>query len=334
MKIVLDAMGGDFAPRPVIEGAVAAKKLYNAELILVGRESVVRSELAKYKRDALGIEVVDAPDVIAMHEPAANSVRRKRQSSIVIGIELLKAKKADAFVSAGNTGAVVCAATLSLGLLPGIERPGISIVIPTLKDVGLIIDVGANIDAKPVHLLQYAIMADSYLRDVIRKDHPRIGLLNVGEEESKGTDFIKQAFALMEKGGFDFIGNAEAKDIFSGKCDALVCDGFVGNISLKVMEGAIEVIGELLRREIKRSLLAKVGLVFLKNSFARFKKKLDYSEYGGAPLLGVDGVIIISHGRSGANAIKNAIRVAREEVEGRVNEKIVERIKQLQVNHA
>lgn len=334
MKIVVDAMGGDFAPRPIVEGALAAKKAYpNVEIILVGQEQRIKDEIARLKKDSSGIEIVDAPQVIAMHDPAANSVRRKRQSSIVVGMEICKQKKADAFVSAGNTGAVVCAAALSLGTLPGIERPGISIVMPTLKDVGIIIDVGANIDPKPIHLLQYAIMADAYLRDILNKENPRIGLMNVGEEESKGTDFLKETFSLMEEGDFNFFGNAEAKDIFAGRCDALICDGFVGNVSLKVMEGAIEVIGEFLKRELRSSLLAKIGLIFMKNSLMNFKKKLDYSEYGGAPLLGINGVVIISHGRSGAHAIKNAIRVAKEEVELKVNEKIVERISRLKVQN-
>ncbi|MEW6009035.1 MAG: phosphate acyltransferase PlsX [Candidatus Omnitrophota bacterium] len=329
MKIVVDAMGGDYAPKAVVDGVIEAKRAFDVEIILVGKSDAIKKELSRYKKEGGLIEIVDAPEIIEMHEPAAASVRKKRNSSIVTGIELLKESKADAFFSAGNTGAVVCAATLGLRLLSGIERPGISLVVPTLKDLALIIDVGANIDPKPVHLLQYAIMADAYLRDIFKKTNPRIGLLNIGEEESKGTEFLKESFALMEAADFNFIGNVEAKDIFSGNCDAAVCDGFVGNISLKVMEAASEVIGEFLKRELKANPLAKIGLIFVKSSLMRFKKKLDYSEYGGAPLLGVDGVVIIGHGRSNAKAIKNAIRVAKEEVERNVNEKIVQRINKL-----
>jgi glycerol-3-phosphate acyltransferase PlsX len=333
MKIAVDAMGGDYAPKVVVDGAIQAKKAYGVDIILVGQKDAIERELVRYKKDSSGIEILDALEVIKMNESAATSVRKKRHSSIVLGIDLLKQKKADGFISAGNTGAVVCAATLSLGLLPGIERPGISILVPTLQGVGFIIDVGANIDAKPIHLLQYAIMADSYLRNILNIDNPRIGLLNIGEEESKGTDFLKQTYQLLENADFNFIGNAEAKDMFSGKCDAVVCDGFVGNISLKVMESAIEVIIGFLRREFKRSFLAKLGLLFIRPSLMRFKKSLDYSEYGGAPLLGIDGVVIIGHGRSDAKAIKNAIRVAKQEVELKVNEKIVDRVRQLKTKY-
>ncbi|MBU2541077.1 MAG: phosphate acyltransferase PlsX [Candidatus Omnitrophica bacterium] len=327
MKIAVDAMGGDYAPKTTVAGAVQAKKLYDVDIVLVGKSDVIRKELSRIKHAPSDVEIVDASEVIVMREPAAASVRKKRHSSIVTGIGLLKDNKADAFVSAGNTGAVVCAATLSLRLLPGIERPGISIVIPTLKSAGLIIDVGANIDPKPIHLLQYAIMSDAYLRNIMKRQNPRIGLLNIGEEETKGTDFLKETYQLMERSDFNFIGNIEARDIFSGNCDAAVCDGFVGNVSLKILEGVGEVVSELLRRELKGNPLAKIGLLFAKNSLRRFRKRLDYSEYGGAPLLGVDGVIIIGHGRSSANAIKNAIRVAKEEVENKVNEKIVDRIR-------
>ncbi len=329
MKIVVDAMGGDYAPKVTVSGAVEARRLYDIGIVLVGKRDVIQKELSRIKNLPSDIEIVDASEVIAMREPAAASVRKKRDSSILIGIELLKNKKADAFVSAGNTGAVVCAATLRLRLLPGIERPGISILVPTLKNAALIIDVGANIDPKPMHLLQYAVMSDSYLRNIMKRENPRIGLLNIGEEETKGTEFLKETYQLMEKADFNFAGNVEARELFSGNCDAAVCDGFVGNISLKILEGVGEVVSELLRRELKGNPLAKIGLLFAKNSLRRFRKSLDYSEYGGAPLLGVDGVIIIGHGRSSVNAIKNAIRVAKEEVENKVNEKIVDRISHL-----
>jgi glycerol-3-phosphate acyltransferase PlsX len=269
---------------------------------------------------------VHAPEAIEMCEPAANSVRRKRKSSIVVGLELVKEGKADAFFSAGNTGAVVCAATLELRLLPGIERPGIAIVTPTLKGVSLIIDVGANIDPKPTQLLQYGIMGDVYCRNILNKSNPSVGLLNIGEEEAKGTEFMRQAHELLQKSRLNFIGNVEGKDLFSGKSDIIVCDGFVGNVALKVSESAAESMQTFLKRHLLSSLLGRIGLFFLIPSLKRFKKDIDYAEYGGAPLLGVNGVVIIGHGRSNVKAVKNAIRVAKEEVERGFNEKVLEAI--------
>ena len=326
MKIVVDAMGGDYAPGVVIAGAVAAVREYNTEVILVGDEARIKLLLKKARYTGTNILVHPAQEVIEMSEPAASSVRRKRNSSIVLGIDLVKGGQADAFFSAGNTGAVVCAATLGLGLLPGIERPGIAIVAPTLKGISLIIDVGANIDPKPTQLLQYGIMADAYFRYILNRPNPTVGLLNIGEEESKGTELVKEARELLEKSRLNFIGNVEGKDLFAGKCDIIVCDGFLGNVALKVTESVVETMQVFLKRHILRNPLSKLGLVLLKSSFSRFKKELDYSEYGGAPLLGVNGVVIIGHGRSNTKAIKNAIRVAKEEVERQFNEKILEAI--------
>lgn len=326
MKIVIDAMGGDYGPSVVIQGAVQAAKEYSVGIVFVGDAEKIKRELSKHKVRGLALEVEHAEEAIEMHEPAAASVRKKRDSSIVKGINLLKEGKADAFISAGNTGAVVCAATLSLRMLSGIERPGISIIVPTLKGVSLLIDVGANIDPKPLHLLHYAVMSDAYSRYILKKENPSVGLLNVGEEEGKGTDFIKETFALLEKSCLNFIGNVEGRDIFSGTCDIIVCDGFVGNAILKVSEGLAETISVFLYRELMRNLATKLGVLLLKSGLKRFKKTMDYSEYGGAPLLGVDGIVIISHGRSNAKAIKNAVRVAKEEVERKVNEKIMESI--------
>ena len=328
MKIIVDAMGGDYAPRVVVEGAIAAVSEYNLEVVLVGNEPVIKEFLKKFKYSGDKISAHHCEEVIEMHESAATSVRRKRKSSIVVGVNLVKEGYGQAFFSAGNTGAVVCAGTLGLGLLPGIERPGISIIIPTLKRPSLIIDVGANIDAKPMHLLQYGIMADVYFRHILNNPDPRVGILNIGEEESKGTDFIKETRDLFEKSHLNFIGNVEAKDLFSGKSDIVVCDGFVGNIALKVIESVVGAMMVFLKRQLLASnLLGKLGILFLKPSFSRFKKEMDYSEYGGAPLLGVNGVVIIGHGRSNAKAIKNAIRVANEEVERKFNEKIIEALK-------
>jgi phosphate acyltransferase len=326
MKIVVDAMGGDFAPRVVVEGTLAAVKEYGAEVILVGDEAKINPLLKKAKYTGPNITIVHAPETIEMCESAALSVRRKRHSSIVIGLNLVKDGKADAFFSAGNTGAVVCAATLGLGLMPGVERPGIAIITPTLKGISLIIDVGANIDPKPTQLLQYGIMADVYCRTILNKINPSIGLLNIGEEEAKGTEFMRETHELLQKSKLNFVGNVEGRDLFSGKCDIIVCDGFVGNVALKVSESAAEAMQVFLKRHLLSNTMGKIGLLFLLPSLKRFKKELDYSEYGGAPLLGVNGVTIIGHGRSNVKAIKNAIRVAKEEIDRKFNEKILEAI--------
>ncbi|MHB8155337.1 MAG: phosphate acyltransferase PlsX [Candidatus Omnitrophota bacterium] len=327
MKIVVDAMGGDHAPEVVVKGSLAAVKEYDLDIILVGDQSKIEALLKKAKYTGNRITVQHTTEAIEMCEPAANSVRRKRDSSIVVGLNLVKEGKADAFFSAGNTGAVVCAATLELRLLPGIERPGIGIIIPSLKGNTLIIDVGANIDPKPTQLLQYGIMADAYCKNILNKPNPSVGLLNIGEEEKKGTEFIQEAYGLLEKSKLNFIGNVEGKDLFTGKCDIIICDGFVGNVALKVSESAAEAMQTFLKRHLLSNIWGKIGLIFMIPSLKRFKKEIDYAEYGGVLLLGVNGVVIIGHGRSSIKAIKNAIRVAKEEVELQVNSKILEALK-------
>ncbi len=326
MKIVIDAMGSDNAPAVEVEGAIQAIEEFGYELILVGDKERIEKELKKHGSYSDKLSIVHASEVIEMHDPAAISVRRKRNSSIVVGMDLIKKEKADAFVSAGNTGAVVCAATLSLRLLPAIERPGIAIIIPALAGTSLIMDVGANISAKPIHLLQYGIMADAYSRYILGKTNPTVGLLNVGEEESKGTDFIRESHTLLSESKLNFIGNIEGRDIYSGKADIVLCDGFVGNVILKVSESVVDTIMQLLKREIKSSIIATVGAALASSAFAVLKKKMDYSEYGGAPLLGVDGRCIISHGSSSPKAIKNAVKFAGEFVAKDVNKHIVEEL--------
>jgi phosphate acyltransferase len=326
MKIVVDAMGGDFAPGVVVDGAVLAVKEYELEVVLVGDQAQINPLLAKKKYDPKKISVVHASEIIDMHDSPAISVRRKRDSSMVVGVKLVKDGQGDAFFSAGNTGAEVCAATLTLGLLPGVERPGIATVMPSLKGIFLVIDVGANIDPKPLHLLQYAVMASVYCQQILDKPNPTVGLLNVGEEESKGTGFLKETHELLSQSHLNFIGNVEGKQLFAGDCDIIVCDGFVGNVVLKLTESLAEAMQTFLKRHILSTPLGMLGGLLLKPTFKKFKKEIDYSEYGGAPLLGVNGVAIIGHGRSDARAIKNAIRVAREEVERKFNEKLLEAI--------
>ncbi len=326
MKIVVDAMGTDKAPHVEIDGCIQAVTESDCEIILVGDKPRIEEELKKYGPREDRISVIHATQVIEMHDPAALSVRRKRDSSVVVGLELVKRGQADAFVSAGNTGAVVCASTLSLRLLPGIERPGIAITMPSLTGTSVIIDVGANIDPKPLHLLQYGIMADAYSHYILGKEKPSVGLLNVGEEESKGTEFLKDAHTLLAESRLNFIGNIEGRDIYAGKADIVICDGYVGNVILKVSESVAYTIVELLKREIKSNIIASLGAVLSSAAFNELKKKMDYSEYGGAPLLGVDGRCIICHGSSSPKAIKNAIRVATEFVERDVNKHIVEEL--------
>ena len=324
MKIVIDAMGGDFAPWNVVAGAVDAVKEYNVCVTLVGPKERIEEELNKYRFPKDLIEIVHAPEVVAMDDAATVVMRQKRQSSIGVGMDLLKKEGYDAFVSAGNTGACVAASIFILGMIPGVDRPGIGCIFPSLKKFTLMIDMGANTAAKPEHLLQYAKMAKVYAQSVMGRPTPTIGLLNIGEEESKGTGFEKEAHKLLEEKEPCFIGNVEANEVFSGKTDCIVCDGYVGNITLKVAEGLIESTGKLLKREIKKNPISILGALLLKTSLSAAKKSLDYSEYGGAPLLGVDGLVLISHGRSSPKAIKNAIRSAKEQVEHNVLKKIKE----------
>ncbi len=329
VKVAVDAMGGDHAPAAVVSGVVEAINKFDCLVYLVGQKDKVDRELRKYKYDRSRIELVHADEIVEMHESPASAIRKKKNSSISIGINLLKDGKADAFFSAGNTGGVVCAATLKLGLLESIERPGIAIVMPNRTGVSLIIDAGANIDPKPIHLVQYGIMGSAYFEQILGKKNPSVGLLNVGEEESKGTDFVKETYQLLEQSPVNFIGNVEGKDIFSGKCDVIVCDGFVGNVALKISESIAETMTFFLKQELGSSLMGKIGYLLARNCFRSFKKKIDYSEYGGAPLLGVDGVVIIGHGRSSAKAVMNAIRFAKEEVERNINQNITEKAKKI-----
>lgn len=328
MRIGLDAMGGDKAPESPIEGAILAVKEYGYHVTLIGKENLIHEQLQNKDYPKNKINIVHTSETIEMEEPAAISVRKKRDSSIVRGTDLLKKGVFDAFVSAGNTGAVVCAATLSLRLLPGVDRPGIAVIFPTLTKPCMVIDVGANIDPKPLHLLQYGIMGDAYSKHILSKENPVIALLNIGEEATKGTDFIKEAHMMLSESKLNFIGNIEPKELYRGKADVVVCDGFVGNVMLKVTEGFADSASELLKRELKKSnILTKFGALLTLPAFNKIKKKIDASEYGGAPLMGVDGSVIIAHGSSNAKAIKNAIRAAAENVSCKVNAHVVEELK-------
>lgn len=326
MKIALDAMGSDTAPKPEVAGAIRAARELPIELILVGREDALQEHLRSYKNRPSNLSIAHASEVIGMDESPVASIRKKRDSSINVGIQLLKEKKVDAFVSAGNTGAVVSASTLIAGLLPCIERPGIGIVLPGIKGDTLLIDVGANIDPKPLHLLQYGLMGEAYARCVMGQSRPTVGLLNVGEEETKGTEFTKETYGMLEASGLNFVGNVEGRDIFSGEYSVIVCDGFAGNVALKTAESLARAISYQLKKSLAMSPITRLGAWLARDAFLQMRKEIDYAEHGGAPLLGVEGISIIAHGASSSKAIKNAVRVAYEAVRTELNRNMVEAI--------
>ncbi len=327
MKIAVDAMGGDNAPRAVVAGAVQAAREYGAGIILVGIEEVVREELARHPQaKTLPIEVRNATEVVDMLDSAATVFRRKKDSSIRVANELVKSGEADAVFSAGHTGAAMSTSLFVLGRVEGVERPAIATFMPTLKGTSIVLDVGANVDCKPNHLLQFAVMGDVYARYFLRNPNPRVGLLSIGEEETKGNELTKEAFKLLTETSLNFIGNVEGRDLMAGKADVIVCDGFIGNVVLKVSEAVAEAIGLFLREDIKKSPLGKLGYLLMRPAFRSLKRRVDYAEYGGAPFVGINGISIISHGRSSDRAIKNAVRVAAELAKSEVNKHIREDI--------
>jgi len=326
LTIAVDAMGGDLAPTSEVEGAVQAVRSIDVKVLLVGQEDVVRPELQKVEgyRD-LPIEIVHASERITMTDSAAKAVRTKRDSSMRVASRLVRDGCAQAMVSAGNTGAVMATAKMVQGVVPGVERPALVGIFPTMEQKPVVlVDVGANVDCDPPMLAQFAVMAEIYSRKVLHTVNPRVGILSIGEEEHKGNDLTRATFPLLKSLNINFIGNVEGRDIYRGEVDVIVCDGFIGNVALKVSEGLVDMFKKLLRESLEATIAGKIGYAFSKNAFAEFRKRLDYSEYGGAPLLGVRGGCIICHGRSNPNAIKNAIRVAAEFSAGKVNEGIEE----------
>lgn len=335
IKIALDAMGGDFAPEAEVEGGVAACREYGIELVLVGDEKRITEELKKHPAAGLPISILHSDQVVTMKDAPSMVIRRKRNSSIWKATELVQEGKASAVVSAGNTGACMAAAIFILNPLKGIDRPAIAAIFPTLKEPMIMVDVGANVDCKPKHLFQFAVMGDVYARRIFGLQKPKVALLSNGEEDTKGNDLTKETFKLLRASLPNFTGNIEGKDIFKGEVDVIVCDGFVGNVVLKISEGLSDAMFKLLRAEISQaSFLQKLGYPLLKPSFARFKKRVDYSEYGGAPLLGVNGICMICHGRSTAKAIKNAIGRAKNLVEQEVNAYIQREIESSLINES
>ncbi len=330
MRIAVDAMGGDFAPAEVVAGTVLAGSLPNvASLILVGDEEAIRRELAVCGGDQSKIEVRHASEVVEMGEAPAQAIRRKKDSSVGRAVELVRDGLADAVMSAGNTGAAVAASALRLRMLEGVDRPAIATVMPTQKNPVVLLDAGANIDCTPEQLMHFAVMGSVYSRVILGQDRPRVGLLSIGGEESKGNDVTKRTFSMLQRSELNFRGNVEGRDMFEGDTDVVVCDGFVGNIVLKTTESAATAVTGWLKRELTANWFRKAACLLLRNAFVSLKKQLDPEMYGGAPLLGVRGVCIIAHGGSSRHAIYHAIRVASEAVHLHVNDDIVAGIKKL-----
>jgi glycerol-3-phosphate acyltransferase PlsX len=326
ITIAVDAMGGDHAPAPEVHGAVRAVRHQDVNILLVGREELLRAELAKYDGwRSLPIRIVHASEVITMEDNPAKALRTKKDSSLRVAARLVREGEAQGLVSAGNTGAVMAISKTVLGMIPGVDRPALANPFPTVKGKpAIMIDVGANVDSSPQMLAQFAVMGDIYSRLIFHTQSPRVGILSIGEEEHKGNELTKSAAHIMRTQPLNFIGNVEGRDLYTGHADVIVCDGFIGNVALKVSEGLVDVIKHMLQESLAATITRKIGYVLSRAAYKDFKKRVDYSEYGGAPLLGVKGVVIICHGRSNDNAIRNAVRVATEFSSERVNDRIAQ----------
>jgi glycerol-3-phosphate acyltransferase PlsX len=329
--IALDAMGSDRAPKPEIEGAIHAARQYGVRVLLVGPESIVKAELDRHPSAArLPLEIVHAAEFITM-EDKIEAIRAKRDSSMRVGLRMVREGQASGFVTAGNTGAAMATAKIVLGAVPGVDRPALAAVFPTAPgNPAMLLDVGANVDCTAQNLEQFAVMGDVYFRAMYGKrpgtSGPRIGLLSIGEEDTKGNDLTREALQLLKQAPVNFVGNVEGRDLYNGKLDVIVADGFVGNVALKISEGVANLVRTVLKESLKATITSQVGALLSRSAFADFKKRLDHTEYGGAPLLGVKGVCIITHGSSNANAMKNAIRVASEFSARGINQSIERRL--------
>jgi phosphate acyltransferase len=329
--IAVDAMGSDRAPKPEIEGAILAARQHHVHVLLVGKEEVLSQELAHHRQAArLPIEIVHASEAITMEDKAAQALRAKRDSSMRVGLRLVREGRAAGFVTAGNTGAAMATAKIILGTLPGVDRPALAAVFPTAAGTAaILVDVGANVDCKPQNLEQFAVMGEIYFRSIFGTRRPRVGLLSIGEEETKGNELTRESYKLLKQLPLNFIGNVEGRDLYNGHVDVIVCDGFVGNVALKISEGVVELVREALKDSLRATITRQVGFLLSRKAFVEFKKRVDYTEYGGAPLLGLKGVCIVSHGSSNANAIKNAVRVASEFGQHQINAKIEQELSRL-----
>ncbi|BDQ33716.1 phosphate acyltransferase [Pseudodesulfovibrio portus] len=318
-------MGGDFGPQVVVPAAVEAAR-EGIAIALVGDEAVVNAELAGCDAEGLDIRVVHASQVVEMDDKPADALRRKKDSSIQVACRLVKDGEAHGVVSAGNSGATVACGMFVLGRIKGVQRPALAGILPTEKNPVVLIDVGANVDSKPQHLFQFGLMADVFARDVLGLDKPSVGILSIGEEEGKGNAAVREAFDLLKKSQLRFIGNVEGRDIFTGEVDIVVCDGFVGNVALKLSEGLATSLGRILKDELKSSWLSKLGTLLSMRAFKRFRKVTDYAEYGGAPLLGLKDIVLVAHGKSNQLAMVNCIRMAATSVRNRAHEHLVEKL--------
>lgn len=330
MRIAVDAMGGDYAPQEVVMGSILANKKYGIPLTLVGKAESIYPHLQN-NNNLKGFQIVDAPEIVGMAESPIEAFKNKKKSSLRISIELLKEKEASSVVSAGNSGAVLAFAAMVLGLIKGVDRPALAVPIPTYQNYAVILDAGANVDCKPKHLYQFAIMGHYYAQLLLNIKNPKIGLISIGEEEGKGNQLVKETYNLLKKSELNFVGNIEGRELFLGKCDVGICDGFVGNVLLKTAEGVGELLAISLKKELSSSLKSSFGFLLSKGAFKKFYKKIDYSEYGGAPLLGVKGGCFVCHGRSKAKAICNAIRIAYHFAEEKIVEKIQEHMKEFSI---
>jgi len=309
--IAVDAMGGDFAPRHVVDGALAAARHFDLGVALVGPRAHIDAELRRHDDvDPGRLRIVEATDIVAMTDSPSAALRRKPNASIKVAAEIVARGEASALFSAGHTGATVMAAYAAFGTLPGVDRPALAATIPTRRRPAILLDVGASVECRPQHLLQFAIMGSVYARVVFGLDSPRVGLLSIGEEASKGNELTREAHRLLKTSPLAFIGNVEARDVYSGNADVIVCDGFTGNVALKISEGLVDVVETLLRDELSSTITMRVGSLLTRRALRRFKRRVDYSEYGGAPLLGLAGVTIVGHGRSSAKAVRNAVALA------------------------
>lgn len=329
-RIALDAMGGDHAPDEILKGALLAVDESPVDITLVGREEVLQEKLKALAGSLPAhVDVVDAREVVEMDDNALAPLRKKRNSSVRICANLVAEGRADAMVSAGHTGASMTSAYKVLGTIEGVSRPALAAILPNAKGHVVLLDVGANVDAKPEYLREFAVMGHFYAQMIFGIREPRVGLLSVGEEEGKGNQMTKETFRIMKETGLNFMGNAEGRDVFNGNMDVVVCDGFTGNVVLKASESLAEMFSKMIREEITRGFTRKIGALLTRGAFADIKKRTDYSEYGGAPLLGVNGGCIVCHGRSSAKAIKNAVRVARDFATNRIDAKIRTKISDL-----
>ena len=326
-RIAIDSMGGDEAPASIVSGALVAARHFQVGLLLVGDRRAVERELSRHPGvGSLDVELLDAPERIEMTESAATSLRGKPQASIRVAAEAVRDGRAAALFSAGHTGASVVAAHAAFGRLPGVDRPALATIIPTRQRPAVLLDSGATVECRPQHLVQFAVMGAAFARVALECPHPRVGLLSVGEEETKGNDLTREAHQLLKQAPVRFVGNIEGRHVYAGDADVIVCDGFTGNVTLKTSEGLVEMVEQLLREELSSTFGTRVGYLLSRQAYRRFRKRLDYSEYGGAPLVGVNGLCIVGHGRSSPKAVRNAVAMAARFVREDLLEKLAHEI--------